>query len=58
MIRHPKEENTISQLFHSPLIMTRVPATPDRIKCEGASANDYTNSRDSLTKSYEEISFS
>ena len=54
MIRNTKKENAISQLFHSPLIIPRVPATLSMIKCERGLAKDFTNSQDSLTRSYEE----
>ena len=33
MIRHPKGENTISSLLHSPLMIPRVPVTFARIEC-------------------------
>ena len=41
MIRHPKGENTISLLFHSPLIIPRVPVTFEKIKCGRGSGKDF-----------------
>ena len=57
MIRHPKGENTTFQLFHSPLIIPRVPETFANIKCGRGLAKDFTTLHDFHTRSYEENLF-
>ena len=53
MIRHPKGENTTSQLLYSPLIISRLPVTFSKIKCGRGSGKDLISLQDSgkdLTK--------
>ena len=54
MIRHPKGENTTSQLFYSPLIIPRLPVTFSKTKCGRGSGKDLISLQDSGTRSYEE----
>ena len=54
MIRHPKGENTIALLFHSPLILPREPVTFAKKKCGRSFAKYFTNFQDSYTRSLEE----
>ena len=53
MIRHPRGENSISWLFHFPLIIPHVPVTFAKIKCGRGLAKDFTILQDSHTKSYD-----
>ena len=57
MIRHPMGENSISWLFHSPLILPRVHITFAKIKCGRGLARDLTSLQDSQTTYYERTSF-
>ena len=54
MIRHPRGEDTFSQLFRSPLTILRVPVTFAKIECGRGLAKDCTSLQDSHTKSLEE----
>ena len=53
MIRHPRGENSISWLFHFPLIIPSVPVNLAKIECGRGLAKDFTILQDSHTKSYE-----
>ena len=53
IIRHPRGGNSISWLFHFPLIIARLPVNLAKIKCGRALAKDFTILQDSHTKSYE-----
>ena len=57
MIRHPKGDNTISQLFHSPLIIPRGPVTFAKTKCGRGLAKDLISLQDSHRRSCEENLF-
>ena len=57
MIRHPRGENSISWLFHFPLIISRVPVNLAKMKCGRGLAKDFTILQDSHTKSYGKKSF-
>ena len=57
MIRHPRGENSISWLFHFPLIIPSVPVNLAKIECGRGLAKDFTILQDSHTKSYERKSF-
>ena len=53
MIRYPRGENSISLLFHFPLIIPRLHVNLGKIKRERELAKDFTNLQNSHTKSYE-----
>ena len=57
MIRHPRGENSISWLFHFPLIIPSVPVNLAKIECGRGLAKDFIILQDSHTKSYERKSF-
>ena len=57
MIGHPRSENNISKLFHSPLIIPRVPVTFAKIKCGRGLAKDFISLQDPHTRSYGENLF-
>ena len=57
MIRHPRGENSISWLFHLPLIIPRVSVNLAKMKCGRVLAKDFTILRDFQTKSYDRKSF-
>ena len=42
MIRHPRGENSISWLFHFPLIIPSVPVNLAKIECGRGLAKDFT----------------
>ena len=54
MIRHPKGQNTIFSLFHSPMIISCLHVTFAKKKCGRGLAKDFTSLKDSHTSSYEE----
>ena len=57
MIRHPRGENSISWLFHFPLIIPRVSLNLAKMKCGSGLAKDFTILQDFHTKSYDRKSF-
>ena len=55
--RHPRRKNTISKLFHSPLIIPSVPVNFAKIKRGRGLAKDFAALQDSHTRSSERKSF-